>query len=142
MKLTNAQLDDFIALSEKAVDEWFTVSGTNEYDETTVYVSAGDYAFEGEPDLLIEIQDAEDEVSVAEFIAQARNLMPQMARELKQAREELGRIEYLGRYYSAKLSCHHDKDTGEPLKIDPVAQEFYEIARQALAYDAEDGESE
>lgn len=46
--------------------------------------------------------------------------------------DALSRVEYLGRYYSAKLSCNFDKDTLQPLELDPIAKDFYEICADAL----------
>jgi hypothetical protein len=84
--MTNEELQAIRERCEKATPgPWRTVGKKPGYEVEMIV--AGDYADEGEPDLVVEVWASADNKADAEFIAHAREDVPKLLDEVKELRE-------------------------------------------------------
>ncbi|GMA50173.1 hypothetical protein GCM10025857_67860 [Alicyclobacillus contaminans] len=94
-------------LSKVETDEWrYVGSHTDEHGAVSEYIVAGDYANEGEPDLVIQVWGSEDDRAYAEFIAHVCEDVPRLLAEIERLREAL---EEINKHIETRLESVSDK---------------------------------
>jgi hypothetical protein len=116
--------------------EWFV--GGKKPDEEVMFVVAGDYAAEGEPDLVVEVWGSEDIEADADFIAHAPNDVKRLLGEVERLRGEMNRVLQESRYVAIPSDGDGDETDAEERELALINKVFdiQIIAKKALYGDA------